>query len=978
MDKSEAPTIVLTPSSNTACDATFEGAIQVQVVDPGSVAAVNYTYTWTSAVTPIIPPPTSNGDGNLNDDNFGGLQDGTYTIQVVNNTTNCSATAQTVIAQTAVPIIVASADKIDQLICNPDGSITVRDILVGGVVDPVHANFEFTWFVNDLATIISPATAGNDLLNIVDYGTIGAGTYFVKAKRLNGVQPGSGCESAPLRVDLEDLSQDPRVVFNPANPNSSCDPARPNGLILATASEQDATTDNYTFAWTLNGGALNPSTIQADASPTSQLTNASEGNYELQLNNTLTGCSFTTSLTLTLDQSLSLPNIVTITPTNPVNCFPTGSAQVTEITIGNSTTYNNPPDDIDTDFDYEWYKGDTSPASILVGEQSSTLLNQLPDTYYALVIDRTTDCVSTFVEVVIDSADIVYPAVIIQQTAPQVSCNVAFGTGVLVATADGQSDANPNYSFTWHPSLDGTGGTIANTSTINGLFAGNYSVSVFNALTNCSASNLFILQSDSLDFAPQLSLTSGPLTECDSIDGFVLARAVPFTNTALTYPFAYNYTADLYVGAPPANMGAPEFPNLPNDPSNPLNTLNFLQVNLPDSMYTVRITDNNTGCTTVGTIEVKDERVYPTPAAVTVSPVTNCDLLRPNGIASVSVNGDFTNYLFEWYEGSTVSGLPVYTGVEYNQLKQLPVVYTIQATHLTTGCTGVGQTSVTSNPVAILPPEIEVLSHITSCVENNGALRSYVLVNGIQNTKDFIFDWYDGTQEIPPPNFIGEIYDSLGANAADGNGYYSVTATSRATGCKSPLVTGVVEPRPAYPKIDFVIEDATCNTNNGTATLVIQSEVQINNVEWRDWNNNVVGVGPNLIDVGAGEYTVIVTTLLGCESSKEIQIESEIRPYNGISRGSTLGQNDYFHVDCLENFTKQNGAPEDNLVQVFNRAGTLVYEAVGYDNETIFFDGKSNKGISPMGTNLPDGTYYFIIDKRNGSKPVVGYLEIIH
>ena len=63
--------------------------------------------------------------------------------------------------------------------------------------------------------------------------------------------------------------------------------------------------------------------------------------------------------------------------------------------------------------------------------------------------------------------------------------------------------------------------------------------------------------------------------------------------------------------------------------------------------------------------------------------------------------------------------------------------------------------------------------------------------------------------------------------------------------------------------------------------------------------------------------------------------------------------------------------------KIFNRAGTLIYETEGYDNAANFFDGTSNRGISVMGLNVPDGTYYYVIDKRDGSKPVAGYLEIV-
>ena len=55
-----------------------------------------------------------------------------------------------------------------------------------------------------------------------------------------------------------------------------------------------------------------------------------------------------------------------------------------------------------------------------------------------------------------------------------------------------------------------------------------------------------------------------------------------------------------------------------------------------------------------------------------------------------------------------------------------------------------------------------------------------------------------------------------------------------------------------------------------------------------------------------------------------------------------------------------------------------MYEAKGYDNNTVVFDGVSNKGLNLMGTNVPDGTYFYVIDKGNGSKPVTGYLEIVN
>jgi len=116
-------------------------------------------------------------------------------------------------------------------------------------------------------------------------------------------------------------------------------------------------------------------------------------------------------------------------------------------------------------------------------------------------------------------------------------------------------------------------------------------------------------------------------------------------------------------------------------------------------------------------------------------------------------------------------------------------------------------------------------------------------------------------------------------------------------------------------------------------------------------------------------YSVNITSELGCETSKDLEILADIRPRNGISRNGD-SQNDYFHIDCIENFISNN-------VKIFNRAGTLVYEADSYDNANIYFSGGSNRGVSLIGTDVPDGTYFYIVDKRDGSKPLAGYLEIV-
>ena len=138
---------------------------------------------------------------------------------------------------------------------------------------------------------------------------------------------------------------------------------------------------------------------------------------------------------------------------------------------------------------------------------------------------------------------------------------------------------------------------------------------------------------------------------------------------------------------------------------------------------------------------------------------------------------------------------------------------------------------------------------------------------------------------------------------------------------------------------------------------------------WESQTTGRIELGPTLTNASAGDYIVTVWSNEGCTVSEPFRILPEINPYNGVSWTGD-GLNDIFMIECIEDFP-------NNLVKIFNRAGTLVYEAEGYDNSSIVFDGVSNKGMRVIGSNLSDGTYYYVIDKRDGSEPSAGYLEVL-
>ncbi|MEQ9443268.1 MAG: choice-of-anchor D domain-containing protein [Cyclobacteriaceae bacterium] len=66
------------------------------------------------------------------------------------------------------------------------------------------------------------------------------------------------------------------------------------------------------------------------------------------------------------------------------------------------------------------------------------------------------------------------------------------------------------------------------------------------------------------------------------------------------------------------------------------------------------------------------------------------------------------------------------------------------------------------------------------------------------------------------------------------------------------------------------------------------------------------------------------------------------------------GVNDQWEVDNIANYV-------NNRVVIFNRWGNIVWQASNYDNKEVSWQGDSNAGVT-MGNELPDGTYFYIIE----------------
>ena len=108
------------------------------------------------------------------------------------------------------------------------------------------------------------------------------------------------------------------------------------------------------------------------------------------------------------------------------------------------------------------------------------------------------------------------------------------------------------------------------------------------------------------------------------------------------------------------------------------------------------------------------------------------------------------------------------------------------------------------------------------------------------------------------------------------------------------------------------------------------------------------------------KYVLTLHDALSC-STKDTVVVNVIIPLPSCITPNGDGANDYFHIDKIENFSSSK-------LHIINKWGNVVYKASPYNND---WNGKSSSGA-----DLPDDTYFYIVDYGNGDKPVTGYIVV--
>ena len=204
---------------------------------------------------------------------------------------------------------------------------------------------------------------------------------------------------------------------------------------------------------------------------------------------------------------------------------------------------------------------------------------------------------------------------------------------------------------------------------------------------------------------------------------------------------------------------------------------------------------------------------------------------------------------------------------------------------------------------------------------------------------------------------------SSGGSALGGNviltnntNYY---ATQTLLGCESVNRLAVLVKLETVVVSKLKERKPYCNASNGSISVVASNGIPKYNYSWSNGDNDSI-----ITSISKGSYTVNVIDSLGCSAELTIDLDCIKKDIPQIITPGGNGKNETFELSL----------PAEATVQIFNRWGNLIYTASPYHDD---WDGKSNQGGTVGSDYLPSGTYFYVIDYKDGEKPVSGYVELV-
>jgi gliding motility-associated-like protein len=255
------------------------------------------------------------------------------------------------------------------------------------------------------------------------------------------------------------------------------------------------------------------------------------------------------------------------------------------------------------------------------------------------------------------------------------------------------------------------------------------------------------------------------------------------------------------------------------------------------------------------------------------------------------------------------------------------------------GCESSQLTSVDITIASTDSPVGDTLQYF--CHAENPTVNSLICIgNNIQ--------WYDEPQG-------GNLLAS--STQLEHNTFYY--ATQNVNGCES------TEKFTVFVELDSIyitlVEKISTLCNESTGLLIVMAHDSYGTPSYI-WNTG--DLGETLSNLSEGVYIVTVTDTLGCSAELEVPLSCKLNDIPQIITPGGNGQNENWIL---------NLKPEAS-VEIYNRWGNKIFEASPYLDD---WNGKANTGLSIGSDFLPSGTYYYLIDMKDGEKPLNGFIELV-
>lgn len=688
---------------------------------------------------------------------------------------------------------------------------------------------------------------------------------------------------------------------------------------------------NASIALNVSGGVAPYSYQWSNGAVSSVITSLSAGTYSVTVTDN-NGCYQNQPFTISQPQPL-IQAVVNASST--VLCNANATANINLNVTGGTLPLA-----------YNWSNGSTS----------QNLMNVHSGSYSCTITDAN-GCTANSAPVVILQPTVTLSSSVIQ--VQNVSCTNLSSGSVAISVNGGMAP----YTYVWSNG--------SSTQNLNNLIAGTYLLTVTDDM-GCVASSSATVQGPAVFL--KVSGTSKNINCNGSTTGEINATA----NGGIP-PYTYAW-------------------------ANGLTTPSLTQ--LPAGSYKVNVTDNY-GCTddTMFVITQPDSVLS---IAISVTPVS-CNG-NNTATATALVMGGTSPYTFQWSNGSTTTAI--------NNLPAGTYAVTVKDA---AGCESNQSVLITASPNALTA---NLNSTDANCLQGIAA-QLQLNVNG--GTAPYTYAWSNGMTTSSLQNISAGIYSVI---VTDVNGCtFNIGKEIRDISVLSVMANGPTEfCVGGFVKLSTsLMESATYQwyQDGQTLTGAVSSSfttpatgaytVAVTNTCGTFISNainvkvNSIGnyyVSPNVIicpsegetttlaayggsyykwDPGFGlsdsniaspvaspmvttKYTVSITSNEGCSVTGEVTVtvvcDSLFVP-SGFSPDDN-SVNDLFVIKGIRKY------PGNNLF-IYNRWGNLVYKKKNYNNN---WDGTCNVSGLNIGQQLPNGTYFYILDLNDGKKPVQGYITL--